>query len=78
MTNDTVVFDAMRFDIRIGQYVWIAELARQKQFSATGFSLRGCLNIARTNGSMARREGLRRFRTCPQAPLPANEIYARA
>ena len=29
MTNDTVVFDAMRFDIRIGQYIWTAELARQ-------------------------------------------------
>ena len=51
MTNDTVVFASIfALDNTFGP----AELARQKQSAATGFSLRGCLNIARTNGSMRR------------------------
>jgi len=54
MTNDTVVFDAMRFDIRIGQYIWSRRVGTPVAIKRDGLFIAGCLNIARTNGSTRR------------------------
>lgn len=41
MTNDTVVFDAMRFDIRIGQYVWTRRVGTPEAIQRDGLFIAG-------------------------------------
>jgi hypothetical protein len=41
MTNDTVVFDAMRFDIRIGQYVWTRRVGTPEAIRRDGLFIAG-------------------------------------
>jgi hypothetical protein len=41
MTNDTAIYDAMRFDIRAGDHIWTGRAGTREAIGRDGYSIEG-------------------------------------